>query len=263
MGHLTPASLVGPNSDGSFPDGLPPNGPNGAYFNLAVEMFRETFPSSITPALDPVLHMAYWHLRLLAYLLQPSALSSDVMWATRSSVELLNENATMLSPLSHHFTTLTALSLLELTKVEKARLEATRLLRELLDSPIPASAWRAAVRDRIAAHIRPSTSSGAANGETSQSLQHLADLATATGLAAAAAAAAAAATNNNDDTVASAADGAAEKIGDEEPPAFRGADNYEAMGFNPRPMLREGYLNLVASSGPAVPAAAAPAATTS
>lgn len=218
LGYLTPASIIGPGPEGDVPRA------NGVLLNLAVEMYRETFPATVTPSSSPVLHLAYWHLRLLAYLLQPSALSSDIMWAAKSSAELLTGAPEVMSPLNHHFTCLTTLSLIELTKVEKTRIEATRLLKEMLDSPVPQSSWDFAIRDTMAAHIRPSTSSGG-DGKVSQGLQHLADLAAATGLA--------------------TADGGENS---EDPPAFRNADNYEAVGFNPRPMLRDGYFNALAST---------------
>jgi hypothetical protein len=189
--------------------------------NVSIESFRVNFPPGVTPTDHPVIYLAYWHCRLLSYLFSPTALSSDILWACRESVGLLTANPQLLCPLTHHFSCLTSLSLLELSRVDKTREEAAKLLRELLESNTAPSAWDSAVRDRIAEKILPSASSGA-EATASQSLQHLADLATANELPA-------------------SMEKASEKP--DEPVVFRASDNYEDAGFDPRPMLRAGYLN--------------------
>ena len=214
-----------------------------SWVNLAVESFRLNLPHHVTPGSHPVVHLAYWHCRLLAYLLMPSALSTDVFWAATEAVKLLLRHPQLRSPLNHHFSTLVTATLMELSDVSKTRDEALKLLRELYDKPFAPSAWDGAVSFAIAEKItRPGTSSG---GMNSHNLQHLADLATATTEIAAAAAAVHAAAEavaggGGDDAPPPAV---AEQAEEEPPIKYRTMSDYEDVGFDPRPMLQAGYLN--------------------
>ncbi|KAI2780375.1 hypothetical protein F4815DRAFT_470015 [Daldinia loculata] len=217
LGHFAPVALAPPKV--LSPDsGAAPI--LSSFFNLSIELFREILPQSITPASHPVLHMVYWHCRLLAYLFQTNAKSSDILWPCKETVGLLLTNTQLLTPLNHHFFCLVALSLLELAKVEKTRDEATSLLRQLLDSNLAPSTWDAVIRDRISEHIRPSTAQDAAN----QSLQHLADLATAT------------------------ESEAPKQEKSSDLASLRTNDNYSDIGFDPRILTRGGYLNVLAET---------------
>lgn len=204
-----------------------------------MEMWRADFPGDIPPNVQPVLHLSYWHCRLLAFLFMPSSLITDVTWAVRESVRLLTSHPQMVSPLNHHFTALTTLCLIEMTKVDKSREEATQLLSNLVDANISPSTWDNAIRARIRDALRPSTSSVLAQTTASQSLQHLADLATST---------------DGDGGGGSGSGGTANNNGmpppppaerSERGPKFRVSDNYADLGFDPRSMLRTGYLNAV------------------
>lgn len=215
LGYFAPVSLAPPRV--LSPDsGAAPI--LSSFFNLSIELFREVLPQSITPSTHPILHMVYWHCRLLAYLFQTNANSSDILWPCKETVGLLLTNTQLLSPLNHHFFCLTALSLVELVRVEKTREEATFPLRQLLDSNLAPSTWDAVIRDHISEHIRPSTAQATAN----QSLQHLADLATATEIDAA----------------------KLEKSLDLT--SLRTSDNYSDVGFDPRKLTQAGYLNALA-----------------
>ncbi|KAJ0340612.1 hypothetical protein COL922a_003206 [Colletotrichum nupharicola] len=198
----------------------------GSFMDAWVEDFREDLPPHIEAGTYPVIHLVYWHCRLLAYLLNPSAKSADALWPCQETISLLLGQSQLVTPLHHHFTVLTVLVLVELAKVDKTKEEATRLLGDFRDSSLPTSVFDGLVRDKIADHLRPSTTASttaasvpsAMETAASQGLQHLADLA----------------------TLSSAA---VEKT--EEPPAYRTAPNYEDMGFDPRPVLLTGYLNVV------------------
>ncbi|OIW24817.1 hypothetical protein CONLIGDRAFT_69375 [Coniochaeta ligniaria NRRL 30616] len=204
-----------------------------SWVNLAIESFRLNLPPSITPDTHPVVHLAYWHCRLLAYLLMPSALSTDVFWAAKEIVKLLVRHSRLRSPLNHHFSSLVTAALIKLSEVAKTHDEAIKLLRELHDKPFAQSAWDGAIMAALAETLtRPETSSGIA----SHNLQHLADLATATTDLAAAAAAAVATDDNT----------APEEV-EEAPIKYRTMSDYEDLGFDPRPMLRAGYLNYFAT----------------
>jgi len=172
----------------------------------------------------PIVHLAYEHCRLLAYLLQPSAKTSDIMWPARESAKLLIANMHLTSPFHHHFLVLTSLGLGELCKIEKTQEEAEELLKELSDPSMPETAWDGLVRAKVAEMRPTSTAPEQVPGQTqpqtsvaaaaSQGLQHLADLATAS------------VTGNEESTP-------------------RTAPEYQDMGFDPRPMLAEGYLSFV------------------
>ena len=201
------------------------------FFEMYIEDYREDLPSHVDPGAYPLVHLAYWHCRLLAYLLNPSAKIQDIMWPARESSRLLT-TLHLASPLHQHFLVLTSLCLSELSKNEGVREEAEALLSELTDPAMPETAWDGLVRDKIA-EMRPSTTAAiaaaaveasalgqnstvqsAVEAAASQGLQHLADLATAS---------------------------VAEKA--ENP--YRTALSYEDMGFDPRAMLADGYLNFV------------------
>lgn len=201
-----------------------------SWVNLAIENVRLNLPPHITPGSHTVVHLAYWHCRLLAYLLMPSALSSDVFWAAKELVNLLMEHPRLHTPWNHHFSALAAATLLEAAKGSKGRDEATKILKELHDVHFAPSAWDTAIKSKIAEKIlRPGTSSGI----DSYNLQHLADLATAT---------------TELTSASSAAKENAPPENNEEPPIkYRTANNYEDLGFDPRPMLQAGYLNYFAA----------------
>lgn len=228
MGHWSPASVTAPENS------TPGAGARAsATFHLNMEMWRAHFPTNIPPSIEPVLHLAYWHCRLLAFLFMPSALITDVTWAVKESVRLLTAHHQMISPLNHHFTSLAAICLLEMAKVDACRDEATQLLSQLLEANIAPSSWDDAIRTKIHSVQRPPPNE-AAETTASQSLQHLADLATATETSAAG-------SNNGTAGPPLPAHDVADDI-----PKFRTSDNYEDLGFNPTPMLRTGYLNAIA-----------------
>jgi len=186
-------------------------------FNEGADMWLADLPQTVTAASHPVIFLGYWHYRLLNYLLIPSSLSTDILWTAQEAFTLLTAEPFFLSPFTHHFTCLAGLALADLTKVDKTRDESTRIVvNDLLEGVISPSGWDAFIRDRVAERLRPLTSSGL--DAASQGLQHLADLATATGLT---------------------------KEKANEGPVVRAADGYEDMGFDPRPMLRAGYLNAI------------------
>jgi hypothetical protein len=213
-----------------------------SWVDLAIESFRLNLPHSVTPSTYPVVHLAYWHCRLLAYLFMPSSITTDVFWAAKELVKELTRNRRLHSPLNHHFSALVAATVIELSQVAQTHDEAMKLLRELHDTPTAPSAWDSAIMAAVAEKLaRPD----AATGTNSHNLQHLADLATAT-TELATGAAASNAVAAGEDAPAPAAD---ESVADETPIKYRTMSNYEDLGFDPRPMLRIGYLNYFPATG--------------
>ena len=144
-----------------------------AILNDYIENYREDLPVHIEPTSHPTVHLAYWHCRLLVTLLTPGATSAENMWPTKEMVKLLAANSELRTPLLNHFVSLNALSLGGLARIDKSRDEAAQLIKEIIESP--GSVWDS-VRERLTNQARPASS---AEATASQSLQHLADLATA------------------------------------------------------------------------------------
>ncbi|KAI0969532.1 hypothetical protein F4678DRAFT_463320 [Xylaria arbuscula] len=217
LGHFAPVSLTPPRA--LIPDSSAVPVLN-SFFNLAIELYREVLPANITPSTHPLLNLVYWHCRLLSYLFQTNARSQDVIWACKESVGLLLNNTALLSPLNHHFFCLTSLSLLELARAEKTREEVTPLLKDLLERNLAPSTWDGIIRDRITERLRPSTAQSTAD----QTLQHLAEMATASGA------------------------GSAKPENGIEPTTLRTSTTYADLGFDPRHILHTGYLNVLAGA---------------
>lgn len=216
LGHFSPVVLAPPRVMS------PESGAAtivSSLMNLAIELFREVLPPTTNPTDQPILHLVYFHCRLLTYLFQTTAKSSDVMWPCGEIIGLLKKHSHTITPLNHHFFALTTLALIELTKVDVVRDEANMLLTDLLESNVAPSNWDGIIRDYIADKIRPTTAQASVMEATaSQGLQHLADLATAT------------------ETM--------KPDKGREPSGLRTSDNYSDMGFDPRPLTRGGYLNM-------------------
>ncbi|PFH59879.1 hypothetical protein XA68_11737 [Ophiocordyceps unilateralis] len=157
-----------------------PVGATAADANMAtmlrdyVEDYREDLPAHVDVTSYPLVHLAYWHCRLLATLLTPGATALEMMWPARELSGLLLADGQQRSPLTHHFASLAALCLTKLSKTDKTREEATQLIHDMVEAA-PEGQWDG-VQAWLAEHMRPPSS---AEATASQGLQHLADLATA------------------------------------------------------------------------------------
>lgn len=139
-----------------------------------IENYREDLPAHIDAAAYPLVHLAYWHCRLLVTLLTPRATAAETLWPTRELANLLSASAQLRSPLVHHFVSLVLLSLSRLVRADGSREQATQLITEIAGRP-PGGHWDS-VQERLAELLRPASS---VEATASQGLQHLADLATA------------------------------------------------------------------------------------
>lgn len=151
-----------------------------------IERFRESFPSSVTPTSSPVCHLAYWHTRLLIKRTGPQDDPSDLLQLATEVIKLLAANPTLVTPITHHFTSLAAITLVDLLDTEFTREGAEHNLKIITDSHIAPSGLDIEIREMInkkngggqSASTNPAANQHALTA--SQGLQHLADLATAT-----------------------------------------------------------------------------------
>ncbi len=193
--------------------------------NVIFQHFNDYLPPDANASTHPFHYLVYWHIRMLAYLCAPDPYSQSLLEACSGSTNVLviAGKTNTVTPLNHHFTSLTAMLLLELSRVEDSRKDALKLLKEIADNSIPPSPYDGPIKDKILERLRPATT-GSIN---SQNLQHLAELA----------AAADEVPDAGDVPDAPEADGASGP-GNAAVPA-----NYEELGFDPRPLLVTGYLN--------------------
>lgn len=202
-----------------------------------VENSRLFLNPDMTDSTHPLIFLTYWHFRTVAYLLMPTVTWEQIIWLTDKTTAILVANPQLQTPLTHHFTALVARCLLELAKHDKSRDEATQRVKDLLESVMAPSAWDEAIREKVADSILPAQYSVEATA--SQSLQRLADLATATTELSATAAAASAVS----EALAAADASSTSKEAEDKALAWVSpVKPYELLGFNPLPILRRGYL---------------------
>ncbi|OAQ73722.2 C6 finger domain-containing protein [Pochonia chlamydosporia 170] len=151
-------------------------GPMAAILTDYIENYREDLPAHIDAAAYPMIHLAYWHCRLLVTMLTPSATPKEIFWPTKELAHLLSVSPDLKSPLMNHFVSLATMSLSKLAKTESTREEAVDIIRDIVEKSGEGH-WDG-VKDKLADRLRPGSSS-AAEAAASQGLQHLADLATA------------------------------------------------------------------------------------
>lgn len=181
-----------------------------------LEEDREELPPHITPAEFPVVHLAYWHSRLLVSLLDPETTSASLLSTCKKALTLLISNPDLATPFNHHLTILTTLSLLELTAVDTRKDEAASLLSDLRTYPLALSAWNPVVKAAADEKLALLAAGDASAQKTArESLQRLAEVATA-------------------------------RSGPLEGPGRA----YGNLGFDPVPILRLGYLSLMREMHP-------------
>lgn len=93
----------------------------------------------------PLVHLTYWHARLLAELIMPQRRIMAVPQACDNIFRLLADNPQLESPLRHHFLSLASLTLTELAKEEVTREEA-----DILSDRYMQALGIGAIRDKIA-----------------------------------------------------------------------------------------------------------------
>lgn len=142
-----------------------------------LERFRESLPHTSSPAYS-LLQLGYLHLALLTRRQSPDTTATDLLSLTLTMLSHLTDSRP--TPLHHHFSSLIALTLIELVDHDSTREEAERGLGLLLGILIPRtdSCWDATTKELCNRKLQGPAAGGKAFSHAG--LQHLADLATAT-----------------------------------------------------------------------------------
>lgn len=141
-----------------------------------IENYREDLPAHIDAAAYPMIHLAYWHCRLLVTLLTPGVSSKEILWPTKELAHLLSVSTELKSPLMNHFVSLAAMALRELATSDVMHDEVLAIVQDITEKP-SGGHWDP-VRERLGELLRAPSSPGP-DALAIQGLQHLADLATA------------------------------------------------------------------------------------
>jgi len=146
----------------------------------------EGLPRSLVedPSTFPIMHLCHSYILVQYYILHDDWGVSYILAQCLKILSLLSGHSEVLqSPLAHHAISLAAIVLIELSRHEKSKEEATAGLLTMTKFRIATPAWDYAIKELIRKN-RPSISvdNAAASKHASlasQGLQHLAELATA------------------------------------------------------------------------------------
>lgn len=117
-----------------------------------LRMLDASFP---TVPIGPAPSLAYWHFRLVGELLAASGTpkSVNVLQATTKLYELLATMHTFVSPVTHYFTVITALGMIELLRFPETRDVGANLIREFVTYKFAKSPWDVVVRNKLKRYL--------------------------------------------------------------------------------------------------------------
>ncbi|KAL9087590.1 MAG: hypothetical protein Q9159_003540 [Coniocarpon cinnabarinum] len=98
-----------------------------------LDRFRESVESVLLGAPN-LLHLSYWHVRLMVLRLSPSTSAAELLTPATRMARFLNSTNTPLTPLNHHFAALASMTLVELADFEATREESMRGIEEILEA---------------------------------------------------------------------------------------------------------------------------------
>lgn len=128
--------------------------------------------------MSPAVLLCYWYLRIVIELIQAECEPSSLLTSAAKIIGLLVHEPNHVAPLTHHATILATLTLIELAEDDDTRTGAEDCLKILMENRIAPSLWDTTLRGIVSNRKR--TLKGSEHASTAaQSLQHLADLATA------------------------------------------------------------------------------------
>lgn len=128
----------------------------GLIIQGEIDRFRESVEYAIRSS--SLVHLSYWHVRLLIQRLQPNSEPNQLLQPAQKMAAMLNSSTTAITPLNHHFAALAALTLVELADLAETRdgaikgindiHEALGLQRGLLAHE-ESNGWDSAIRDLL------------------------------------------------------------------------------------------------------------------
>jgi hypothetical protein len=154
-----------------------------------LDRLRESFPEGFSdPQEAPLIHLFFPYLQLLLLSFIPKEDPFQLIKPTTQIVTELVRNPNLICPLTKHATLLAARTLLNLRGYSETQSEAERNLTILLEDSIMPSTWDQDIKNLIARGLRSEPQDAEFHAEQSRqmsltatrSLQHLAELATAT-----------------------------------------------------------------------------------
>jgi len=98
-----------------------------------IDRFRESVESMLLGNPNLV-HLCYWHVRLLVLRLTSSTTPHDLVEPAARMANILNSAHTMITPLNHHFAALAAMTLCELHEFEETRSRADDGIKDMVEA---------------------------------------------------------------------------------------------------------------------------------
>ncbi|EWC46446.1 hypothetical protein DRE_04389 [Drechslerella stenobrocha 248] len=189
LGHLA-ENLTSSEQAVSSPTG-------GAYVSRLLRGELERFRESVDSVLGSLnlVHIAYWHVKLLSLRLSDATEPSQLMGPATRIATILNSVQTLVTPLSYHFAALAILTLVDLLEYGETRVEAEKGIvliveamekRRGISTREDGAGWDRTVKDFISRRTQQQqqlrTNSGANTTSGKHplphgNLQHLAELA--------------------------------------------------------------------------------------
>jgi len=98
-----------------------------------IDRFRESIESMLLGNPNLV-HLCYWHVRLLVLRLTSSTTPHDLVEPAARMANILNSAHTTITPLNHHFAALAAMTLCELHEFEETRSKAEDGINDIVEA---------------------------------------------------------------------------------------------------------------------------------
>ena len=143
LGHISTINTV---SNTLPPLSVPLASAYGATVKGELERVRESLLSTYC---QPLVLMAYWHLRILVELQLVDSEPNDLVEIAASAVDHIAQNPDFVSPLRNHFIFLIILALIDLLDYDMTRSQSESQLNFIIEKPLITTEWQTVVRTMI------------------------------------------------------------------------------------------------------------------
>ncbi|KAI1004766.1 hypothetical protein K3495_g3451 [Podosphaera aphanis] len=141
LGHISTVNTV---SSTLPPLSVPMASAYGTVVRGELERFRESFTNC-----QPLILMAYWHLRILVELQLVDSEPNDLLEIATNATDLIIQNPDFNSPLQNHFVFLIILTLVDLLAYDTTKHQSEDLLNVIFEKKIISAEWETVVRMMI------------------------------------------------------------------------------------------------------------------